>query len=118
LHDIVKTGVLGKIVHADATRAGRFPGQVKPGNHVILDLAVHELDVLRLIFGPLMILHSFCHATTLPGIFDTAEIMAATPEGMSAAVHVNWLTPQRIRQLRLTGTEGVVELDYIGQGCT
>lgn len=117
LREVLATQVIGRPIHVDATRAGRFPNEVKPGNNVILDLAVHELDVLMLCFGALEITRSFVHATALAGIYDTAEIVARTALGMTASVHVNWFTPQRLRYLRVTGTKGVLEINYIDQTC-
>ncbi len=118
LQEVVQSGLIGTPVHCNATRAGRFPGEVKPGNHVILDLAVHELDVLRMVLGPLKVLHSVCHSTRLNDIYDTAEILLQSHHGISGSVHVNWLSPQRIRNMRVTGSHGVCEIDYIQQACT
>lgn len=117
MREVLATGIIGRAIHADAVRAGRFPAQVKLGNHVILDLAVHELDVLGLLFGKLSVITSFCHAARSAGIFDAAEILLRTSNGISASVHVNWYSPERQRRLRVTGTSGVAELDYINQEC-
>ena len=43
--------------------------------------------------------------------------MLAAPEGPSAAIHVNWITPTKIRTLRVTGTKGVCFVDYVLQTC-
>lgn len=117
LRRLIQAGVLGRLVHLSGTRAGGFPRNVKPGNNVILDLAVHELDVFRMLLGPLQILHSVGHSTHLKGIFDTAEILVAGRGGATGSVHVNWLTPQRLRHIRVTGSEAVCTVDYIAQTC-
>ncbi|MFW7380831.1 MAG: Gfo/Idh/MocA family protein [Oligoflexus sp.] len=117
LKDVVASGILGQPVHVSTNRAGAFPAKVKEGNHVILDLAVHDLDIVRMILGPLTITHAIGHSTSLPGIYDTAEISLTSSEGISAAVHVNWLTPQKDRRIRLTGSLGSCEVDYISQSC-
>ena len=118
LRQVLASGLIGTPVHLNATRAGRFPGEVKPGNHVILDLAVHELDVVRMALGPIHVLSSVCHATKLEGIYDTAEILVANAQEITASIHVNWHSPQRIRTLRVTATAGVCEIDYINQNAT
>ncbi len=117
LRRLNQAGVLGRLVHLSGTRAGGFPRNVKPGNNVILDLAVHELDVFRMLLGPLQILHSVGHSTHFKGIFDTAEILVAGRQGATGSVHVNWLTPQRLRNIRVTGSEAVCTVDYIAQTC-
>jgi len=117
LSRVLDFGVIGTPVHFSATRAGGFPKSVKPGNHVILDLAVHELDVARKLLGPLQIKHSVCHSTSLHEICDTAEVLLSNEDGITASIHVNWLTPSKIRSLRVTGDLGVCEVDYIAQSC-
>lgn len=117
LRRLIQTGILGRLVHLTGTRAGGFPRNVKPGNNVILDLAVHELDVFRMLLGPLQVLNSVGHSTQLQDIFDTAEILVAGRQGATGSVHVNWLTPQRLRNIRVTGTDAVATVDYIAQTC-
>jgi len=117
LRRLIQSGVLGRLVHLTGTRAGGFPRNVKPGNNVILDLAVHELDVFRMLLGPLQVLNSIGHSTQIQNIFDTAEILVAGSQGATGSVHVNWLTPQRLRSIRVTGTDAVCTVDYIAQSC-
>jgi UDP-N-acetylglucosamine 3-dehydrogenase len=57
------------------------------------------------------------HATVNPEITDTAEILLHAANNMSATVHVNWITPSKIRSIRVTGTRGVCFVDYILQSC-
>lgn len=117
LRKIVESGILGRVVHLSGLRAGGFPRNVKPGNNVILDLAVHELDVFRMLLGPLEVIHTIGHATQKNKIYDAAEIIVRAESGATGSVHVNWLTPQRLRSIRVTGTEGVCHVDYIQQTC-
>ena len=37
--------------------------------------------------------------------------------GPSASIHANWVTPTKIRSLRVTGTHGVGFVDYMLQSC-
>jgi UDP-N-acetylglucosamine 3-dehydrogenase len=117
LRRLIQSGILGRLVHLSGTRAGGFPRNVKPGNNVILDLAVHELDVFRMLLGPLQVLNSIGHSTQMQDIFDTAEILVAGRQGATGSVHVNWLTPQRLRSIRVTGSDAVCTVDYIAQTC-
>ncbi|HEY8076425.1 MAG TPA: Gfo/Idh/MocA family oxidoreductase [Labilithrix sp.] len=117
LRELIKEGWLGTPIHFSFTRVGGFPETLLKGNNVILDLAVHDIDVLRSIVGPLKLEHSMCHATWRPPVFDTAEIFLAAASGPSASVHVNWITPTKIRSIRVTGTRGVCFVDYILQTC-
>ncbi len=117
LREVIREGMLGTPIHFAFTRVGGYPDTVLSGNNVILDLAVHDIDVLRSLVGPVKLEHSMCHVTWQEGVFDTAEIFLATGTGASAAVHVNWITPTKIRSIRVTGTRGVCFVDYMLQTC-
>jgi len=117
LKQAIDHGWLGDVIHFDVTRVGGYPTQVKGGNNVLLDLAVHDIDVLNYLYGPFEHHASICHSIAAPGVYDTAEILLAAPDGPSAAIHVNWITPTKIRTLRVTGTKGVCFVDYVLQTC-
>lgn len=118
LKEVVESGIIGKPIHCSVTRVGGYPDNVQEGNNVLLDLAVHDLDVLQMIFGPFEYQSSFVHSTVKDGIFDTAQIMGVCSGHISADIHVNWITPTKIRAIRLTGTHGVCFVDYMLQTCS
>jgi UDP-N-acetylglucosamine 3-dehydrogenase len=98
---------------------GGYPNEPGRGNNVLVDLAVHDVDVLHLLEGKMRVVASACHSTVKRGVLDTAEIMLRSPRnGPSASIHVNWITPTKIRTLRVTGTGGVGIVDYMLQTCT
>ncbi|MBC7659425.1 MAG: Gfo/Idh/MocA family oxidoreductase [Chitinophagaceae bacterium] len=117
LRKVVESGILGRLVHLNGLRAGGFPRNVKAGNNVILDLGVHELDLFRMLLGPIEIVHGVGHSTQESGIYDAAEISVRSKKGVTGTVHVNWLTPQRMRSIRVTGSQGLCLVDYIAQTC-
>jgi UDP-N-acetylglucosamine 3-dehydrogenase len=117
LREIIREGTLGTPIHFAFTRVGGYPDTVLSGNNVVFDLAVHDIDVLRSLVGTVKVEHSMCHVTWQEGVFDTAEIFLATGTGASATVHVNWITPTKIRTIRVTGTRGVCFVDYMLQTC-
>jgi UDP-N-acetylglucosamine 3-dehydrogenase len=117
LREVIREGTLGTPIHFAFTRVGGYPDTVTSGNNVILDLAVHDIDILRSLVGAVKLEHSMCHVTWQEGVFDTAEIFLAAGSGASATVHVNWITPTKIRSIRVTGTRGVCFVDYMLQTC-
>jgi UDP-N-acetylglucosamine 3-dehydrogenase len=117
LREVLDEGFLGTPIHFAFTRVGGYPDTLMTGNNVLLDLAVHDIDVLRSLLGPLRLEHSTCHVTWKEGVFDTAEIFLGSGSGATADVHVNWITPTKIRSIRVTGTRGVCFVDYILQTC-
>lgn len=117
LADVLARGDIGRPIHFVSTRIGGYPAAAAPENNVALDLAVHDLDVLRHLIGPLRVEASACHATTNPNVCDTAEILLSSQHGASATVHVDWIAPTKVRTLRVTGTKGAAFVDYIAQTC-
>ena len=118
LREVVASGIVGTPIHCSVTRVGGYPENVQEGNNVLLDLAVHDLDVLQMIFGQFEFQSSIVHSTVKEGIFDTAQIVGMCEGGVSADIHVNWITPTKIRAIRLTGTLGVCFADYMLQTCS
>ncbi len=117
LRDVLREGWLGTPIHFSFTRVGGYPDTLMKGNNVILDLAVHDIDVLRSLVGRVKFESSMCHATWQAGVLDTAEMLLRCEGGASANLHVNWITPTKIRSIRVTGTKGVCFVDYILQTC-
>ena len=117
LREVIKDGWLGTPIHFSFTRVGGYPETLIAGNNVLLDLAVHDIDVLRGMVGPLKLEASIAHSSVREGVFDTAEIFLSSRAGASATVHTNWITPTKIRTIRVTGSRGVCFVDYILQTC-
>ena len=106
---------LGRIFQIQARRLSPFPSYVSDVG-VVLDLATHELDIMRYLLG--------CEASQL--VADVGRNVHATHEDMLSAIlrftngvvgvlDINWLTPAKIRELRITGERGMYLVDYIHQ---
>jgi UDP-N-acetylglucosamine 3-dehydrogenase len=117
LREVIRGGWLGTPIHFSFTRVGGYPETILEGNNVLLDLAVHDIDAFRSLVGQVRVEASMAHSSFRPGVLDTAEIVLESAAGPTASVHVNWVTPTKIRTLRVTGTRGVCFMDYILQSC-
>jgi UDP-N-acetylglucosamine 3-dehydrogenase len=117
LREVIRGGWLGDPIHFSFTRVGGYPETILEGNNVLLDLAVHDIDAFRSLVGPVRVEASMAHSSFRPGVLDTAEIVLESAAGPTASIHVNWITPTKIRTLRVTGTRGVCFMDYILQSC-
>jgi len=118
LKEVIDSGYLGTPIHFSSTRVGGYPTDAGRGNNVLLDLAVHDIDVLSLLCGQMKCVGSICHASVKPGVLDTAEILLKGSDNhASASIHANWITPTKIRSLRVTGSGGVAVIDYMLQTC-
>jgi UDP-N-acetylglucosamine 3-dehydrogenase len=115
LREIIRAGWLGEPIHFSFTRVGGYPETILEGNNVLLDLAVHDIDAFRSLVGQVRVEASLAHSSFRQGVLDTAEIVLASAAGPTASMHVNWVTPTKIRTLRVTGPRGVCFMDYFLQ---
>jgi UDP-N-acetylglucosamine 3-dehydrogenase len=109
---LIAAGAIGRPLFGTSTRAGAFPANVAEGNDVILDLGIHEMDVLNRLFGPLKVVGGRGRDVQITGITDIADAWVEGRDGFFAAIHVDWHTPARIRTLRIVGERGILDLDY------
>ncbi len=110
---IMKEG-LGDPISILARRVGIFPPQIKDAN-VIVDLAVHDIDVFNyLLEDPPTEVYAKSGVALNGGREDHAIIILSY-EGTDCVVQVNWITPVKVRELSITGTKGYAELNYITQ---
>lgn len=108
-------GELGRVFQIDARRQGPFPARVKDVG-VVIDLAVHDLDVMRYISGSEIVR---VYAETEHRVHSTHEDLVAglvrLSDGSIGTLAINWLTPTKIRELYVTGERGMFRVDYLTQ---
>lgn len=108
-------GHLGQIFQIQSRRHSPFPEYVHDVG-VVMDLATHELDITRYLLGrdPATV-----YARTLrcihPAHEDAVMAILNYADGVAALLDVNWLTPTKLRELRVTGQSGMFLVDYISQ---
>jgi UDP-N-acetylglucosamine 3-dehydrogenase len=114
LKEIVESGKLGEIISIIARRVGAVPVQVRDAN-VIIDLAVHDIDIINYLYGmyPNSVSGNMGKAI-VERREDYAEIFLKYGK-KSGFIQVNWITPVKIRNLTVTGSQGYAELNYITQ---
>ncbi len=108
-------GELGRVFQIDARRQGPFPARVQDVG-VVIDLAVHDLDVMRYVSGAEV---TRLYAETERRIHSTHEDLLTSlirlDDGTIGALTINWLTPTKIRELYVTGERGMFRVDYLTQ---
>lgn len=115
LKERLNNGELGRVFQIDARRQGPFPARVRDVG-VVIDLAVHDVDVMRYITNAEVIrvfaeterrIHS-THEDLLSGLLRLSD-------GTVGTLTINWLTPTKIRELYVTGERGMFRVDYLTQ---
>lgn len=115
LKERLNAGELGRVFQIDARRQGPFPARVRDVG-VVIDLAVHDVDVMRYISGAEVVR---VFAETERRIHSTNEDLLSgllrLSDGTVGTLTINWLTPTKIRELYVTGERGMFRVDYLTQ---
>lgn len=111
----LQAGEYGDLITAATRRVSSLPTRIKDVG-VIMDLGVHDIDVVQYVVGKLA-----KSVYTLGGqgkgmkYEDHANILIDFEGGTMGFVEVNWLTPMKVRKLALTCSKNFVEVDYMDQ---
>jgi UDP-N-acetylglucosamine 3-dehydrogenase len=115
LKDQLEADKLGRIIQIFCRRAGPFPARIRDVG-VVVDLAPHDLDIMRFITGlePLRV-----YAETEQHIHTKHEdllfALLRFPEGITGALEINWLTPTKLREVLVLGERGLFRVDDLLQ---
>jgi len=113
----VDQGTIGRVILAHTRRVSRWPVRIGDVG-VIKDLAVHDIDIANKLFKD-EAATVFSNAGSIQhGFEDYANIVMTFPGKRAAFIETNWLTPKKVRTLTITGTEGIVNVEYITQTFT
>jgi predicted dehydrogenase len=114
----VRGGELGRVFQVHARRVGPFPERIRDVG-VVLDLAPHDIDVMRFLLESDVIRVqaeteqriATAHEDMLSGLLRFAD-------GTVGVLDVNWLTPTKIRELSVLGERGMFVVDYLARELT
>lgn len=106
---------LGRIFQVRARRVSPFPGRVQDVG-VILDMATHDIDVIRHLLGADV---DRLFAETARKAHATCEDLLSAilrfSNGVIGVLDVNWLTPAKVREVAVLGEGGMYVTDYLTQ---
>jgi len=106
---------LGRIFQVRCRRLGPFPARVRDVG-VVIDLATHDLDLIRYLTGHEMVR---VYAETEQEIHSAYEdLLIGTvrlTDGTIGILDINWLTPTKVRELTVTGERGMFLVDLLMQ---
>ncbi|HMJ03209.1 MAG TPA: Gfo/Idh/MocA family oxidoreductase [Conexibacter sp.] len=108
-------GVIGRVHQMHARRLSPFPNRDSMLG-VALDLATHDIDVMRFLSGSEV---KRVFAETSQHYHEAAEdLLCATlrfDDEATGLLEVNWITPTKVRELTVTGERGTFRVDYLTQ---
>jgi predicted dehydrogenase len=110
MREIIVSGQLGQIYYYDAVRVnlGLFQHDV----NVIWDLAIHDLSIMDYVLPERPVAVSATGISHIPGQPENVAYITlffASPQ--IAHVHVNWLTPVKVRHTLIGGSEKMILYD-------
>jgi predicted dehydrogenase len=100
------------------TRVGHNPPRIRDVG-VLVDLAVHDIDLLRFITGA-AVCRSTVYATNAVREHheDNAHLSFELEGGILGSISTNWLTPFKRRRIEVTTADAYYEADLITQQLT
>ncbi len=106
---------LGRVFQVHARRLSPFPARIQDVG-VILDLAPHDIDIMRYLLGAEA---ERLYAETERKVHRDHEDMLSGlirfDNGTIGVLDINWLTPTKVRQLQVIGEGGMYLVDYLTQ---
>lgn len=116
LRELLADGALGRIYRVHATRVGPLPTRIMDAG-VSLDLATHDLDLMEWLTG-----ETITEITAASSQFEHAShedmihaILRFGPHGPHGLLDVNWLTPEKQRELVVIGEQGMLRASWVTQ---
>jgi len=114
LKELVEEGTIGDIILILSRRVTRWPERIGDVG-VVKDSAIHDIDVMRYILED-DVIRVYAKVGKLKHSFeDYAEALLHFNKGGTGFIDSNWLTPKKIRNLIVTGSEATASLDYLSQ---
>jgi UDP-N-acetylglucosamine 3-dehydrogenase len=113
----VAAGEIGKVILAHSRRVSQNPGRIGDVG-VVKDLAIHDVDIINHLMGVIPESVSAVAGRIRHRYEDYANINMLYADDRNAFVEANWLTPRRVRTLTVTGTEGIINVEYTTQQFT
>jgi predicted dehydrogenase len=110
--EIVADGMLGDVLFVDSVRINL--GLIQPDVDVFWDLAPHDLSILDYVLpGGLVPTGVAAHGADPLGVGRSCVGYLTLPlaDGAMAHVHVNWLSPTKIRQMVIGGSRRTLVWD-------
>src|SRR5207247_2837722 len=109
---------VGDVIIATGRRVARWPIRIGDVG-VVKDTAIHDIDAMRyLLQEEVSAVFAQTGSLRTHSYEDYAEIMLRFRGGTTGFLDANWLTPRKVRNLIITGSDATISLEYITQEIT
>ncbi len=111
----LQSGELGRVFQVHTRRIGPFPERIRDVG-VVLDLATHDLDIIRyLTESEIVRLFAETRREVHGSNEDLSSAVLALANDAVGVVELNWLTPTKVRDVTVTGERGMFRAEYLTQ---
>jgi UDP-N-acetylglucosamine 3-dehydrogenase len=110
----------GQVQFIETRRSGLREARTRSATGVGMELATHDVDIINWLLGeyPVRAYASTACVQLTSGREDLLNGTLKYPSGAVGSVSADWLSPRKVRKLRVLGSEGAFDLDYIDQKLT
>ncbi len=115
LKKIIDNKSLGEIVSLSARRVGFYIPGSREIIDVVIEFAIHDIDVMRYLTGSEVISVYSRIDSKFSNLKDFVSALLEFENGIIGVIESNLFTPTKIRTMHVTGTNGYAMLDYINQ---
>ena len=113
IKQLVSSGEIGDLLYFDSVRVNL--GLIRSDHNVLWDLAPHDLSILLYVLGDRPTAVSAigaCHVRhTNKDLATMAYLTLKMPCGVLSHIHVNWLSPVKVRRTLIGGTKRMIVYD-------
>jgi UDP-N-acetylglucosamine 3-dehydrogenase len=114
---LLREGRIGDPILIYGRRIGPWPERIGDVG-VVHDTAIHDIDFSCHIFGALPRSVFAVGGSVIHTKEDHVQSTLDFGGGRSAMIEANWLTPRKKREMFVTGTEGVLSIEFLKKEVT
>ena len=114
LKELIDSGLLGNVVSISAKRVGLYNPRIKDVG-IIIDLGTHDIDIMSYLYGERVKEVYASAGSVVHSHEDHAIITLNFDSGSSGVIDTNWLTPHKVRNLTVIGSQGIAEVNCIDE---
>lgn len=117
VRDGLASGGAGPIQCLHIARYGSAPAEVNGSNNVVVDLTVHDIDILFSL-GLLPEFQTALNLKSPSGYIDHSDSLFLTQNNALVSLSTSWRSAVRKRTLRILCERGIIEADLVAQTIT
>jgi len=114
--DFLDSGEIGELIISHSRRIGSWPERIGDVG-VVEDTAIHDIDLTRYLFGeePVEVYAKGGRRRHSRAEDHIQAILTLGESSKTAFIEANWLTPRKKREMEITGSDGVINIEFLAQ---